>query len=120
MSNKPVMHTNEPWQVDEPTQIWAPSIGQYVAITDCEPELNLVPREVQEANARRIVSCVNACAGIDTEIIERNANKVSDLLTQRDELLAALKGLMLFTKPMKSNAVALNHCMRLIERIEHP
>jgi hypothetical protein len=44
--------------------------------------------DIALANARRIVACVNACAGIETSIIEQNTNKVSDLLNQRDELLA--------------------------------
>jgi hypothetical protein len=50
--------------------------------------------------ARRIVACVNACAGIDTEVLEapgpgietaKQIVKENELLTvQRDELLAAL------------------------------
>ena len=49
-------------------------------------------------NARRIVACVNACAGIDTElleIIEDNdktlAGVIANVEKQRDELLAAIK-----------------------------
>ena len=52
-----------------------------------------------EANARRIVACVNACAGIETGHLEKYglpdfAQKISDLREQRDELLAALKRFM--------------------------
>lgn len=52
-----------------------------------------------EPDARRIVACVNACAGIDTEWLENNGAyavpvpSLRTLLNQRDELLAALKGL---------------------------
>ena len=52
-------------------------------------------------NARRIVACVNACAGIDTElleIIEDNdktlAGVIANVEKQRDELLAALERFM--------------------------
>lgn len=48
------------------------------------------------ANARRIVACVNACAGVETGHLEKYglpdfAQKISDLREQRDELLAALE-----------------------------
>lgn len=56
----------------------------------------------QKANARRIVACVNACAGISTEALEaegsavmgwnRAARKLIDAVKQRDDLLAALEG----------------------------
>ena len=51
----------------------------------------------EAGNARRIVACVNACAGIDTEWLENNGAyavpvpSLRTLLNQRDELLAALK-----------------------------
>ncbi|QDJ96142.1 hypothetical protein KE336_gp29 [Aeromonas phage 4_D05] len=50
----------------------------------------------REANARRIVACVNACAGLPTEQLEPSPiggilNGVAGLITQRDELLAALE-----------------------------
>ena len=46
------------------------------------------------ANARRIVACVNACEGIETEELNEycavSAKEYQDLERQRDELLAAL------------------------------
>lgn len=48
-------------------------------------------------NARRIVACVNACAGIPTELIEEGGFAAVPVIThrevkqQRDKLLAALK-----------------------------
>jgi hypothetical protein len=53
--------------------------------------------EQQEANARRIVACVNACAGIPTSDLEDQTFigvspiQAGELLHQRDKLLAALK-----------------------------
>ena len=50
----------------------------------------------QRLNARRIVACVNACAGLPTEQLESSPlggvlNGVAGLIAQRDELLAALE-----------------------------
>ena len=53
-----------------------------------------------EANARRIVACVNACAGVGTEYLEDNGPIVelvrehNSVLKQRDELLAAFEKFM--------------------------
>jgi len=51
-----------------------------------------------DANARRIVACVNACEGIDTSLLEQLRFPLSvlhrrelELLAQRDELLMALQ-----------------------------
>ena len=48
-----------------------------------------------EATARRIVACVNACAGIPTERLEAGAADVlaysMELKKQRDELLASMR-----------------------------
>lgn len=72
----------------------------------------MVRGEISEANARRIVACVNALEGMDTEMLEtlksnlkmfvddayaRNneryalQDKVEELTAQRDELLAGLR-----------------------------
>ena len=57
----------------------------------------------REANARRLVACWNACEGIDTadldvgsvSIIHKLHDEVAKLvLAQRDELLAALQGIL--------------------------
>lgn len=58
-------------------------------------------------DAHRIIACVNACAGIPTEALP-------NLLQQRDQLLAALEALVLFSNPTKSNAVALNNAHKAI------
>ena len=55
-----------------------------------------LPADVHEANARRIVACVNACEGISTENLEDNravawlAQRYNEVVQQRDELLKAL------------------------------
>jgi hypothetical protein len=59
----------------------------------------LTPEEL-EANARRIVACVNACAGISTENLEENlpvkelALRYNAALKQRDELLQSFNQAM--------------------------
>ena len=50
----------------------------------------------EEANARRLVACWNACEGIDDELladdcIRKTREDRDELLKQRDELLEALK-----------------------------
>lgn len=90
-------HTKEPWitkanEVDEHC-FEVMSDGWYVATTHdgCDGEQNA------EANARRIVACVNALAGVPTEWLEgftlSNIDNVvqenAGLKQQRDELLAA-------------------------------
>lgn len=93
-----LVHTPEPWAVNGTRRIesrdehgWA-NDGWIIADTD-GPQ--------GEANARRIVACVNACAGVSVDFLEGFAHgvqisgnpldKVLELAhSQRDELLAAL------------------------------
>lgn len=94
MENK---HTPEPWKTvfrgDEGgldiDAFVSNGWGDYVTLA-----LN-----VGEANARRIVACVNACAGVPTERLESDKYvhpkllqvQVDALRNQRDELLSALE-----------------------------
>lgn len=54
----------------------------------------------QVANSRRIVACVNACAGISTDNLEINrpvkwlADQYNATIKQRDDLLAALQDML--------------------------
>ncbi len=93
-------HTPEPWRIgsqskdiiylqgDEPRGELGPS-GNWI---DCNTA----------ANARRIVACVNACAGIETGTLEKlgfgGARKVPPNIRkieqQRDQLRAVLEGLL--------------------------
>ena len=83
-------HTPEQWYASEEGGIWivmaADENGGYTLADMCCDD--------QKANARRIVACVNACAGISTENLEDNkplielAMAYNVALRQRDELLA--------------------------------
>ena len=88
-------HTPDPWFA------WAdnnncfkvgPSSNYTVAQIFHTPET-----DCHDGNARRIVSCVNACTGIPTEILEHATDfgaaviqTIQSVRKQRDELLAAL------------------------------
>ena len=88
-------HTPEPWSVDPD------STDYYASILDADGADTILLGDyvdwwMTKANARRIVACVNACAGIETGHLEKYglpdlAQKISDLRKQRDELLAALE-----------------------------
>ena len=95
-------HTPEPWEFGYgQTREFGMCLGiglnsapdwHVVAVVSPADSVN----HADEANARRIVACVNACAGIETGHLEKYglpdfAQKISDLREQRDELLAALE-----------------------------
>ena len=107
-------HTEEPWQWraqgDANHYCMLTHDGKWVIAFLQNGEMLTVE---QEANARRIVACVNACAGIETEALEGLPRPFGDLLSkpfvpkarrgfyeideraelqeQRDKLLAAAK-----------------------------
>lgn len=65
-------HTPEPWQLnpDDPADVW--DTGEYPAfVARCATTRKFQPREVDEANARRIVACINYCAGVETAELEK-------------------------------------------------
>jgi hypothetical protein len=81
-------HTKEPWDYVE-----GKTLIHIESIPDGHSHIASVPRN-NEANARRIVACVNACAGLDIEILEAIttsfSEEYSDMLKQRDKLLEVL------------------------------
>ena len=88
-------HTPEPW-------FWSEKYGE-VCFRSKEDDQSYgiaCPVDLtEEANARRIVACVNACAGLPTEVLERYKLGVigvdyKSTKQQRDELLAALERFM--------------------------
>ena len=93
MSNQ---HTPEPW-----------SSGFYTAaefpFNICAPDGRVLATVKGEQDRRRIVACVNACAGIPIGELElsrrgsglRDVAVVHQATTQRDELLAALREIRL-------------------------
>lgn len=89
-------HTPGPWFISRPYQtLYIESRiagGMIQEVASIGPNAN--GWSESEANARRIVACVNACDGIPTEVLE--AGRVADQLwvhlkSQSDELLAALR-----------------------------
>ena len=96
-------HTAEPWELMPHGIIYGGPMQQYdngytksqIAMTTGADFMALGE---QQANARRIVACVNICAGISTDDLERHSDVVSaqlateyTLQTQRDDLLAELQ-----------------------------
>lgn len=83
-------HTPEPW-------IYAMPDFDHEGIICGRHGGQVIDGEFNEANARRIVACVNTCAGISTENLEDNkplielAMAYNVALRQRDELLKALE-----------------------------
>lgn len=105
-------HTKEPWMISAPQSgyITSPSDDYQIicAVHEWEEDGALLQKfKNSEANARRIVACVNACAGLSTESLE-NTSGLNELYgdmqkerdvqmskriiaeQQRDELLEAL------------------------------
>lgn len=99
-------HTPEPWKTGAGYEQQEPGVyiyggdGLIVSSEDTE---------ITEANARRIVACVNACAGISTEQLEMDISvggeksiyesqeaKVQELIQQKNILLEAVKGIVNF------------------------
>lgn len=71
-------HTQEPWRIESNPDTYTDGVhicgdandttnGAGICGLWIDTELS---NEEQEANARRIVACVNACAGIPTEVLE--------------------------------------------------
>jgi len=71
-------HTPEPWKVELTDD---PEDGSDAYAVDCEDHsIALMDAPgglaLNEANARRIVACVNACEGIGTDTLERERSYV--------------------------------------------
>ena len=86
-------HTPEPWLVSKRTVFALNERGTNIfsaLVQDAHTST-----EELEANARRVVASVNACAGIPTAELERAPKlmrtPLSEIAKQRDELLAALE-----------------------------
>lgn len=95
-----MQHTKEPW-VEIETECDVIEItndernGLVVPIAKVSTGFNGQVGIEQEANARRIVACVNACEGIPTGVLEKQGmvpieQVTHDIEQQRDKLPAAL------------------------------
>lgn len=89
-------HTPEPWRIGTPPPNGEQTIGNekglMVAVATTGHGVS------SRANARRIVACVNACAGLPTEFVEQfdvagAFQAVHDLEQQRDDLLKAAEAI---------------------------
>ena len=87
-----MQHTKEPWNGKNIplTASALERVGFYIVFTN-----NPATKDEAEANARRIVACVNACEGIPTGVLEKQGmvpieQVTHDIERQRDKLLAAL------------------------------
>lgn len=92
-------HRKEPWRTGE-------SLGTRSSI-ECTPiyasDGNMIGSAFDAPDARRIVACVNACAGIETEVLEQHhigvisaesSARMRSVEQQRDELLETLKEML--------------------------
>lgn len=110
MSAQELKHTPEPWE----TRKCLTADHQRVASFDLviPPTVNSVGAEViasvwgEEANAARIVACVNACAGIADP---------TALRAQRDALLEALEEANFIIQVHAIGAAILNDRMDIVE-----
>ena len=94
-------HTKEPWMAlfvgDESDRLWAIISANQPVCTRANDICHVFPRggdKKTDANARRIVACVNACQGISTSVLELQGVPSLELCKrleqQRDELLDLL------------------------------
>lgn len=89
-------HTPEPWHAPGLAEIHDSGHRVIALLSDVDPvqeELRPSPSTAEgDANARRIVACVNACAGMPTWKLERDGLPSVDeyiaIEKQRDDLLA--------------------------------
>lgn len=96
-------HTPEPWKVSKKANRFiCTETGEVIAMCD-----GLQAIELDKANARRIVACINAMAGIDDDnVLFRRGSigtvrkhivtkqvQIEKLTAQRDQLRAALKAI---------------------------
>ncbi len=115
-------HTPEPWSLLEAGD----SIKHQVPVSSDRTSILTIATEGAIAfgavysadDARRIVACVNFCAGVSTENLENNekllwlAEQYNTVKTQRDELLTALEEIASCATPYGNRA----HSMEKIAR----
>lgn len=95
-------HTKEPWRTGRQGSVVADEPVPEISGSEDVAYYggHLVAESVAPRNVRRIVACVNACAGLTTEFLEapdlsfapaHTAAKMTEIELERDQLLAALK-----------------------------
>jgi len=108
-------HTPEPWYFEEYSGLF--EIQTEPGYT-CHNILDKDQDPNAEANAQRIIDCVNACAGIEnlqvlTAIFKaakglRTTELITELTQQRDELLAALEDIFSATNTFSNKGIDIN------------
>lgn len=98
------MHTPEPWSYCEDNDGWRLENG-----------VEQHGRSMSEANARRIVSCVNACAGAENGVLElfpyqEQVDLKVKFFNERNELLEALKYHQDQTRPIQRTIDLIAKC----------
>ena len=121
-------HTQEPWRVGRPGTVVSdtpvPGMGGSDAVEYYGG--HLIGESIVEANARRIVACVNAIAGVPTEWLEKFsidgsenvAQENARLTKQRDELLDVLE---MAVEQMESDSIQIESewgCGRDIDELD--
>lgn len=115
-------HTPEPWKQHEedPRAIVAANDPHMSLLTVGDDGMALI---YGEEDARRIVACVNACAGIETPDLEVGNAKFIEMLKersalkqQRDKLLAALVDLV--NQPQDITTPAYQSALAVIQECE--
>ena len=100
-------HTQEPWILVPQSDGSAMIAREFETGKQMNPKgLRLIAHALarrdslkeDEANARRIVACVNACAGIPDDVLPMVGKELDAYLKQRDELAAALRDVLRIAK----------------------
>lgn len=107
-------HTPTPWKVSE---------KDWYVISNCGHICEMMGPfgyEVNKANARRIVACVNACEGIETEALETMpSGKIARLKKERDEVIIDKMALMMERDNLKvKNARLLEALKWTVENLQ--
>ena len=90
-------HTPEPWFVAEKNKVRLDCAYLIRPLDGKNYEYGAALAATNQEDARRIVSCVNFCAGVSTENLENNekllwlAEQYNTVKSLRDELLTALE-----------------------------
>lgn len=103
LGNKMTNHTPEPWSIDKYGCVTAPSVTASHRSIEVGG-FSLSGSQLAELNSRRIVACINACAGVSNDALDggweaagisayaqRLESDLAAVTAQRDELLAAMK-----------------------------
>lgn len=110
-------HTKEPWGFTDhgvsEVNVYSENTQECVAVLDGEGSWSWFNKtaDMHRANARRIVACVNACEGIDTDSLRLLPKQLfrewlgsvdpecDRIVQQRDKLLAAVKKAAAHVRP---------------------